>query len=253
MLRVRAYIDGFNLYHGIVRANRLHWLNLTTFTEKLNGGFPVDKVIYCTARVSSTPDDPNKNQRQHAYLLAVTAACPNVEIIYGQFRKHDKVKPLAGCKQSPTCCVNVVIREEKGSDVNLASRLLHDAHLGRFDRAIVVSGDSDLVEPVRLVRDEVKREVWVFNPYARESKELKAVASEYRAIHCSVLRNSQFPDVIQNTKRCYRKPDEWKKPLNPVELTIISSHRCSECGHVIETGRIIPTLPDIPNTHPSNT
>lgn len=43
--------------------------------------------------------------------------------------------------------VRVIKTEEKGSDVNLATHLLHDAHMGRFEVAVVVSNDSDLLEP----------------------------------------------------------------------------------------------------------
>jgi hypothetical protein len=43
----------------------------------------------------------------------------------------------------PQQYVKVIKTEEKGSDVNLATHLLHDAHLGRFDIAVVISNDSD--------------------------------------------------------------------------------------------------------------
>jgi hypothetical protein len=41
--------------------------------------------------------------------------------------------------------------EEKGSDVNLAVHLVNDAWAGRFDAAVVVSNDTDLVVPIRIV------------------------------------------------------------------------------------------------------
>ena len=47
--------------------------------------------------------------------------------------------------------------EEKGSDVNLASHLLFDAFRGAFDAAAVLSNDSDLVEPIRIVTKELSR------------------------------------------------------------------------------------------------
>ena len=40
--------------------------------------------------------------------------------------------------------------EEKGSDVNLASRLLNDAWSDAFDVAAVLTTDSDLTAPIRL-------------------------------------------------------------------------------------------------------
>lgn len=47
---------------------------------------------------------------------------------------------------------SVARREEKGSDVNVASHLLLDALDGRIDAAVVVSNDSDLEFPVRQMR-----------------------------------------------------------------------------------------------------
>lgn len=44
-------------------------------------------------------------------------------------------------------------REEKGSDVNIASRLLLDALSGTMDAAVVVSNDSDLALPIRMLRE----------------------------------------------------------------------------------------------------
>ncbi|HTR76959.1 MAG TPA: hypothetical protein VMH39_02575 [Gemmatimonadaceae bacterium] len=42
--------------------------------------------------------------------------------------------------------------EEKGSDVNLATHPPVDAYEGRADVAVLFTNDSDLAEPVRVVR-----------------------------------------------------------------------------------------------------
>ena len=44
--------------------------------------------------------------------------------------------------------------EEKGSDVNLATHLLNDAWNDLFDLATVISTDTDLVTPIRMVKEE---------------------------------------------------------------------------------------------------
>ena len=43
------------------------------------------KIRYYTARLQPTPHDPNVNVRQDAYLRAVQAYCPLVELHYGHF------------------------------------------------------------------------------------------------------------------------------------------------------------------------
>ena len=63
--------------------------------------------------------------------------------------------------------------EEKGSDVNLASHLLRDAFLKQFEVAVLISNDSDLAEPVRIVAQELKFAVGIINPHQYHSKELR--------------------------------------------------------------------------------
>jgi len=58
--------------------------------------------------------------------------------------------------------VSYAHREEKGSDVNVASHLLVDVLTGAIDAAIVVSNDSDLKFPIRYARTRVP--VGVVNP-----------------------------------------------------------------------------------------
>lgn len=54
--------------------------------------------------------------------------------------------------------------EEKGSDVDLASHLLNDAWKNSFDAAVVISNDTDLVEPIRMVTTERNKAVFVACP-----------------------------------------------------------------------------------------
>jgi hypothetical protein len=58
--------------------------------------------------------------------------------------------------------VSVARREEKGSDVNVATHLLLDVLSGNVDAAVVVSNDSDLRLPVLEARARVP--VGLVNP-----------------------------------------------------------------------------------------
>lgn len=49
----------------------------------------------------------------------------------------------------------VADREEKGSDVNVATRLLTDVFEQKIDAAVVISNDSDLALPVKHARARV--------------------------------------------------------------------------------------------------
>lgn len=99
--------------------------------------------------------------------------------------------------------------EEKGSDVNLATHLLHDGYQNRFECAIVVSGDSDLAETVRIVIAELKKPVGSLNPQQKPCRALQATATFYRHIRPSALAKCQFPPTLTDSHGTFSKPSSW--------------------------------------------
>ncbi|HUC61126.1 MAG TPA: NYN domain-containing protein [Alphaproteobacteria bacterium] len=98
--------------------------------------------------------------------------------------------------------------EEKGSDVNLASHLLNDAWKDLFDQAVVISNDTDLVEPIRMVSVERRKPVVVVCPGRWQmALDLQRVANFKVHIRLSMLRAAQLPDPIPGTT--IRKPATW--------------------------------------------
>ena len=98
--------------------------------------------------------------------------------------------------------------EEKGSDVNLAANLLNDTWKGLFDAAVVVSNDTDLVTPVRVVTSERKRPVFVVCPGRWQlAPKLRNAASHLRHVRPAMPRAAQFPDTLPGT--AISKPDGW--------------------------------------------
>lgn len=65
--------------------------------------------------------------RQQIYLLALRTL-PNLDIILGHYLTHAVMMPLANPAPGQSRYVRVLKSEEKGSDVNLATHLVHDAH-----------------------------------------------------------------------------------------------------------------------------
>ena len=106
----------------------------------------------------------------------------------------------------------VFTMEEKGSDVNLAVHLVNDAWAGRFDAAIVISNDTDLVEPIRIVAQERGLPVYLLTPPCNygAAAPLKKVSTHQRHIHQSHLTASQFPDPVIDAKgNPISKPATW--------------------------------------------
>jgi uncharacterized LabA/DUF88 family protein len=98
--------------------------------------------------------------------------------------------------------------EEKGSDVNLAAHLLNDAWKDLFDVAAVVSNDTDLVAPIRMVTTERNKTVHVVCPGRwQAAPKLITVANHVRHIHRSMLQAAQLPNPIPGTM--ITKPAGW--------------------------------------------
>lgn len=98
--------------------------------------------------------------------------------------------------------------EEKGSDVNLASHLINDGWAGRYEAAVVISNDTDLVEPIRIVTQELKKPVTILCPSSfGASTQLKQVATHVRHIHESHLKASLFQNTLPGTT--ITKPAGW--------------------------------------------
>lgn len=163
-MKTHIYIDGFNLYYRMLKANpHYRWLNIVQLCEELLPNNDIEAVNFYTARVSSKVKQGAK-VRQDQYLAALQRL-PKVSIYYGNFQIGRKWAGLIHPPRfKPVPTLNVlepvpdVVRvqkiEEKGSDVNLASHLLRDAFQKRFQVAAVLSNDTDLVEPIRIVSQE---------------------------------------------------------------------------------------------------
>jgi uncharacterized LabA/DUF88 family protein len=222
-LKVWVYIDGFNFYNGKLRGTPYKWLNLLTFCQTLLPNDQIDRVKYFTAQVDPRANDPDQPYRQMTYWRALrTLGC--VDIIEGHFLTKATKMPMAASVQQikemahsgkdvsgvKPLMFEVVRSEEKGTDVNLATHLVHDAHMSRFEAAAIISNDSDLVEAVRIVKEEVGKIVGVFTPHPeRPSAELKKTASFFREIQTKHLRNCLFPDPITDAKGTFHKPTGW--------------------------------------------
>lgn len=201
-------MDGFNLYYGCVKGTPYRWLDLSKLCTMLLPGYDIKQIKYFTSLVVPRSEDPQQLDRQMTYLRALKTI-PNLEIYYGQFLTHAVRKYLARPPAQGAATVEVLDTREKGSDVNLASHLLVDGFDQRYQVAIVVSSDSDLVEPIKLVIHRLGLSVGVLHPHTQHSKELRQVASFYRPIRERALKVCQFPTTLTDSAGTITKPLSW--------------------------------------------
>lgn len=171
-LKTNVYIDGFNLYYGSLKGTPYKWLDIGKFCHQL---LPM-----------------------HMHTI---------QSIYGHFSTHSVPMILSGV--APAKKVWVDKTEEKGSDVNLATHLLHDGFKGMFEAAVLVTNDSDLTEPVRVVRQVLNMPIGILNPHDRDSKTLQQHATFVKRIRQKHLIDSQFPDKLTDNKGEFHKPPGW--------------------------------------------
>lgn len=204
------YIDGFNLYYRALKDTPFRWLDLYRLAEALFPEDTIGKVCYFTARLNTRPGAPGQRLRQQAYLRALETLS-GVEIYYGTFRPRTKVRPLAEPVPGLPEYVRILDSEEKGSDVNLATRLLVDGFNGEYEQAVIISNDSDLATPMRYVRDSLGLRVTVVNPDNRNSthRDLHDSATRIKRLRRSHLRRSQLPDSVFDDRGEITKPTAW--------------------------------------------
>lgn len=207
-MKTYVYIDAFNLYFGCVKNTPYKWLDLSKLCAILLPQHQIDRIKYFTAHVKALPSSPDAPLRQQVYLRALQTLT-NLEIIYGHFLSHSVRMPLAHPVVGQPRTVEVLKTEEKGSDVNLAVQLLHDAYRNRYESAVVISGDSDLLAAVQIVKNELGKPVGVLNPQKRPSRMLQQHATFYKHIRPGVLAASQFPTVLTDEHGTFNKPSEW--------------------------------------------
>ena len=165
--RVVVYIDDFNLYFGMVEAgfNNCKWLNIEKLVQSyLTANQQLVAIKFFTSRISH---NPQKQKRQSTYLEALQTT--SVKIIYGLY----KAKNI----ECDNCGHNWFVSNEKMTDVNIATHLIIDAYQDLFDTAILISGDSDLVPPIKAIHENFpKKVVSVFFPSSRHNNTVAGAA-----------------------------------------------------------------------------
>lgn len=209
-MRVGVYIDGFNLYYRALKHTRYKWLNPVELARSvLKPDDHIEFVRYFTARVSPRAGNPTAPRDQQVYLSALETL-PEITIHYGSFLAKTKRRPLVTPLLGLPTFVDVHDSEEKGSDVNLAVHLLNDAWLDRFDAALLVSQDTDLCEPARMVRDERHKILGLVSLDERQpNKRLRKFASFVQYVTPARLSGAQFPDKVVGSRGPIHKPAGW--------------------------------------------
>lgn len=219
LLKTIVYIDGYNLYYGLLRKSAYKWLDLYLLFKEhvLEADAGTIEVRYYTAPVlGRMSDDPESPRRQRIYLQSLRKIHPGrIVIIEGKILASKPfqrlVQPIAELPHLEK--IQVYDFNEKKSDVNLASDLLTGAWTGAYDQAVLCSNDSDLEGALAMVKKH--------HPHLRLGVVAPIIGTDHRRISRDLvqhsdwakilspihLANAQMPERIPHT--AIQKPDSW--------------------------------------------
>ena len=130
-------------------------------------------------------------------------ASVGVETIFGKF--YRKYRLCSNCNQYYKS------HEEKRTDVNIAISLLVNAVQDKYDTAIIISADSDLIPAIEAVKlNFPNKNIGIIIPLFGKAEELKKIADFHSKISEWHLKSSQFSDTIDISGGVkLTKPPEW--------------------------------------------
>lgn len=209
MARIAFFVDGFNLYHALdylrtgpdhLRYRRYKWCNLSKLASLFVGKLDILQQVFLFTAYATW--DPDKVARHKLFVRANESV--GVSVIFGEFKRKEKRCGICH-KRYPTF-------EEKQTDVNIALYLLQLAILDQYDRAVIISGDTDLIPAIKVVRLTFpNKQIGVILPIGRSSEDLIKQADFKHKMREHHLASSRFPDVMtlpdKSTLEC---PLNWR-------------------------------------------
>lgn len=194
MTKVNGFIDGFNLYHALSHRDprggypykAYRWLDYWKLVECfLYPGDSLEAVYYFTAYAQW-----NKGKKARHSTFTRVLKDRNVTVVLGRFRMVTKTCH-GQCRQKYTTF------EEKRTDVNIAASIIELAVHGAFEKAILISADSDLIpalQAARRLNNLVKFSV--VKPIGLKGEALSNAANYTLHMNVSHLKKCLLPQTV---------------------------------------------------------
>lgn len=193
MAKVITFIDGFNLYHALdwfegppdhKRLNKYKWISLFKLASLF---VPLkDQLVQVLYFTTLATWDKGKTERHRIFIKAQEDE--GVSVIYGHFKRKDL--------KCSICLKKFSKPEEKETDVNIALSLYDLALKDRYDKAVIISADSDQIPAIKMVRATFPGKLFgVVLPIGKASEDLKRQADFKFKMREHHLASCRYPDV----------------------------------------------------------
>lgn len=209
MKRVVVFVDGFNLYHSLRQLSNwkhdehLKWVNLSQLCELFiaHKTEKMSDILYFTALCTW---DKKKKERHLLYTHLLEQE--GVRTIWGKYSRVTRkfttaniVKEIIPPGGHPPEKLVYETFEEKKTDVNIALKIFEIAMQDGFDRAIIVSGDADIIPAIEMVQKHYpKKKCTILLPWKSKGEEICAVAGSSQKMRIANIEASLFPNEVQD-------------------------------------------------------
>lgn len=229
-MRTAFFVDGYNVFYGLLAGTPYKWLNLTRLLTHIahveNPQSSLASVDYFTSSVK--PELATRGiiskEAQDSYVRALKAN--KVAVHYGRHQLERANAPRFVSKKigaSRQDTVAIWKLEEKETDVHIAISMYRTASKqenvppeSRIEQLVLVSGDTDMAPALRAIREDFPDlKIGVVLPYRTGSRRpapgsLKEHADWMRrVVTCEELESHQFPRRVPTHKAPAIKPDYW--------------------------------------------
>lgn len=211
--RVAVYVDGFNLYHGIhdLKCPHLKWVNLhKLFTLLLNKQQQrLVKIMYFSAFAKHYQNTPHeaKLRRHQAYVAALESK--GITCQMANFAKRDMLYFSRNYRSKWKR------REEKQTDVAIGVNAVADAFNDVYDKALILSCDTDMVPALTTLKANFPNKIFVVvaPPERSIHHTLRAKSDAFVTLKRSQIEKSLFgPRTIADGRVVARRPSAYAPP-----------------------------------------
>lgn len=211
-LRCAFYVDGFNLYHAIDALQKPHlkWLDLRKLAHRILIDRHNEQVALVRYFTAIKKNDETKAARHREYISALQYE--KISVILGRF--SGKETECRNCKHVWTA------DNEKETDVNLALHVIVDAYKNLFDRAYVITADSDQAATFGMMQSLFphKQMVTVAPPGMELSKSILTYASHKLRLNEAMVAQCLLPEKRfhlgeGDARLLYRRPAAYDPPV----------------------------------------
>lgn len=222
-----VYIDGYNLFYGRLRHTPFKSLDpfklFKTIAKIQDPSSEIIKIKYFTAPVkanfSSHGQESTKAQTSYHRALKYTYS-DSIDIIQGYHTVEMGYPPRYKKPIDKDDRVEIWKFEEKQTDVNIALHMYRDAVNESCLQQILVSNDSDLELPLKLISEDkpcmtlgliIPRPKPTVTHHSRPPNKSLSQYVHWTRSHIldHECQNAQFSDRISTNKKPILKPEYW--------------------------------------------